>query len=193
MARHDMALITHVGEEQAVESPDFQALGNPLRFRLPLKLGVKVIMAHLASLGEDEDLDDPAKPRVPSFDLLIRMMDDPAYEGLLFADISATTQFNRAGRPLATSLERKDLHHRLVNGSDYPLPAINMTVHTGKLVELGFITRAERSALNEIYDYNPLLFDFVLKRTLRHPRSGGKFPPSVFMAPEGLRGSWTDR
>jgi len=50
-----------------------------------------------------------------------------------------------------------------VNGSDYPLPAINMVVHTKKLVKMGFITSKERKILNEIYDYNPLLFDMLLK------------------------------
>jgi len=50
-----------------------------------------------------------------------------------------------------------------VNGSDYPLPAINIVVHTKKLVKMGFITSKERKILNEIYDYNPLLFDMLLK------------------------------
>ena len=51
----------------------------------------------------------------------------------------------------------------------------------------GFITPAERESLNEIYDYNPLLFDFVLKRTLRHPETGQKLSPSIFMANPGLQ------
>ena len=35
--------------------------------------------------------------------------------------------------------------------------------------------------MNELYNYNPLLFDFVSKRLLRGPK-GGFFPPSVFKA-----------
>jgi hypothetical protein len=35
--------------------------------------------------------------------------------------------------------------------------------------------------LNEIYHYNPLLFDFVLKRTLKLPGTNKRLPPSVFM------------
>jgi len=50
----------------------------------------------------------------------------------------------------------------------------------------GFITKEERSALNEIYDYNPLLFDFALKRTIRHPETKQKLAPSVFMENPGL-------
>jgi mannonate dehydratase len=84
------------------------------------------------------------------------------------------------GKPLRILLERQDLHHRLVDGSDYPLPAINILIHTDKFVEQGYIQEHERSLLNEIYEYNPLLFDYVLKRTLRGPTSGKPFSPKVF-------------
>ena len=83
-------------------------------------------------------------------------------------------QFNRMPGPFSTLLKRQDLHPRLVNGSDYPLPAINALIRTRSLASDGFITGEERTALNEIYDYNPLLFDFVLKRTMRHPETKQK-------------------
>ena len=88
--------------------------------------------------------------------------------------------------PFATLLKRQDLHSRLVNGSDYPLPAINSLIWTRSLVRSGFITAEERQSLNEIYDYNPLLFDFVLKRTMRHPETKQKLATSVFMENPGL-------
>jgi mannonate dehydratase len=138
-------------------------------------------MAHVASLGTSIDFDDPEKKEVPSFDLFLRLMDEKKYEGLLFGEISGTTQVNRLSIPLTTLLERQDLHSRLVNGSDYPLPAINIVIWTSTLVSEGFITTEERLLLNEIYDINPLLFDFVLKRTLRHPKIGNQFPPSIFL------------
>ena len=53
-------------------------------------------------------------------------------------------------------------------------------IRTRALVGYGMITADERTALNEIYDYNPLLFDYVAKRTVRDPDSGRQFPPSVF-------------
>ena len=108
-------------------------------------------------------------------------MDEKKYEGLLFGDISAITQANRLPVPLAGIIERGDLHSRLVNGSDYPLPAVNVVIRTSALVSQGFITAQERLLLNEIYDINPLLFDFVLKRTLRHPETGNQFPPGIFV------------
>ena len=175
----DLTLLTHVGEEGAVEAGERQQLGNPLLFRRALDQGVRVIMAHCASLGLQEDLDHPGR-RVPAFDLFLRLLDDPRYEGLLYGEISAMLQVNRLGAPLTTLLRRTDLHPRLVNGSDYPLPAVNVVIQTRALAAAGYIDRAERAALNEIYAYNPLLFDFVTKRTLRHPVSGARFPPEIF-------------
>ncbi|MDF1563449.1 MAG: amidohydrolase family protein [Deltaproteobacteria bacterium] len=186
MREHGLVLITHAGEEQAVESEEDQALGNPLRLRRALDHGVKVIVSHCASLGTDVDLDDPEGKRVPSFELFLRLMDDPRYEGLVFGDISALTQFNRLGGPLDTILKRQDLHPRLVYGTDYPLPAINALVRTEDLVAGGYITKKERRWLNEIYEFNPILFDFVTKRRLKHPETGERFADGIFEAPAAL-------
>ena len=105
----DLVLLAHVGEEQAVEADELQRLGNPLRFRHALDAGVTVVMAHCASLGDSEDLDHPGQ-RVPSFELFLRLMDEPQHEGRLFGEISAMLQANRLGAPLTTMLRRTDLH-----------------------------------------------------------------------------------
>jgi predicted TIM-barrel fold metal-dependent hydrolase len=181
-----LILLSHGGEEKAVEAEEDQKLGNPLLPRRPLELGVKVIIAHCAGLGDNEDLDDPYRKRVANFDLFLRLMDEKRYEGFLFADISAMTQYNRSGRPLATIMGREDLHDRLVNGSDYPLPAINVLIRTGTLRKQGYLTADERLWLNEVYDYNPLLFDFVLKRALKIPGTERKLPARIFMANPSL-------
>lgn len=179
MKKYDMILLTHVGEERAVEAAEDQKLGNPLLFRRPLDMGVRVVMAHCASLGEDDDLDNLGK-KVSSFELFMRLMNDKKYDGLLYGEISAMTQFNRLPTPILTLLESPNLHKRLVNGSDYPLPAINVIIQTKSLVKYGMITQQERQYLNEIYQYNPLLFDYVLKRTIRHPKTGDRFSGVVF-------------
>jgi predicted TIM-barrel fold metal-dependent hydrolase len=179
LIERNMVLLTHVGEEQAVEAREDQKLGNPLLFRRPLDRGVTVVMAHAASLGTNEDLDHPGVTS-PNFELFLRLMDEPRYEGRLYGEISATTQVNRLPDPLIVLLGRTDLHHRLVNGSDYPLPAINIVIQTRALVRYGLLTPNEREWLNEIYDYNPLLFDFAVKRTIRHPESGSRFSANVF-------------
>ena len=180
MKRLNMTLLVHSGEEHALESYGQQHLGNPLLLRKPLDCGVRVIIAHCASSGVNTDLDDPQKRKVHNFDLFLRLMDEDRYRELLFADISGVIQFNRMDKALANLLKRKDLHARLINGSDYPLPALNVLVNTGKLAKNGYITRDEQKALQEIYDYNPLLFDFVLKRIVRLPGTGQSFPPGVF-------------
>ena len=186
MREHKMILLSHGGEEQAVQAKEDQELGNPLRLRKPLDMGIRVIIAHAASLGSCADLDNVAVKKANCFELFLRLMDEAKYRGLLFGEISAMLQFNRMPGPFSTLLKRQDLHPRLINGSDYPLPAINALIRTRSLVSDGFITSEERSALNEIYDYNPLLFDFVLKRTMRHPETKQKLSPSVFMENPGL-------
>jgi len=141
-----------------------------------------VIVAHCAGLGTNEDLDSKDRRQRDNFELFLRLMDEKRYEGLVFGEISAMTQFNRIGK-LQTLFAREDLHERLVNGSDYPLPAVNLLIRTRPLVKQGYLTSGEGESLREIYDYNPLLFDFVLKRTLKHPKP---LPASVFMTNPAL-------
>lgn len=186
MKELDLVLLSHGGEEKAVEAAEDQKLGNPLLLRRPLDHGVKVIVAHCAGLGTNEDLDDEDRKQLDNFDLFLRLMDEQRYEGLVFGEISAMTQFNRAGRPLQTILAREDLHERLVNGSDYPLPAVNILIRLKPLVKNGYITADEGDCLKEIYQYNPLLFDFTLKRSLRLPGAGRRLPASIFMKTPAL-------
>ena len=176
-----LILLSHGGEEKAVEAEEDQKLGNPLLLRRALEHGVKVIVAHCAGLGSNEDLESKDRRQRDNFDLFLRLMDEKRYEGLVFGEISAMTQFNRIGKPLQTILGREDLHERLVNGSDYPLPAVNILIRTRPLVKQGYLTNSEGECLREIYDYNPLLFDFVLKRTLKHPQTSKLLPSSIFM------------
>ena len=181
LKKYNLTLLTHIGEEQAVATAEDQVFGNPLLFRRPLEMGVKVIMAHCGSLGINDDLDNPGS-KVNSFDLFMRLMDTASYENLLFGDISAMTQFNRLPGPLSHIIKRRDLHHRLLDGSDYPLPTINIVIQTRALEKYGFITSEERSLLNEIYNYNPLLFDYMVKRTVRRPHTEERLSANIFQA-----------
>ena len=186
MKKYNMVLLSHAGEEAAVDAKEAQKLGNPLLLRKPLDMGVKVIVAHCASLGKNIDSEKPGNREVENFDLFMRLMDEKKYDGLLFGDISAITQANRLSHPLKTIILRRDLHHRLVNGSDYPLPAINIVIRTRSLLKEGFINKKEREFLNEIFDYNPLLFDFVVKRIVKAPGTNKKLSASIFMVNPGL-------
>ncbi len=182
-----LILLSHAGEEKAVDAVEDQRLGHPLLLRRALDRGVHVIIAHCAGLGENVDLDDPRRGRMPNFDLFLRLMGEQKYRGLVFGEISAVLQYNRFGVSLETLLRRSDLHGRLVNGSDYPLPAINALIRTSSLVSAGFLSKDERKALNEIYEWNPLMFDFVLKRTVHLPGSDQRFPASIFMENPALK------
>ena len=188
LARLDRTLLVHTGEERAVAAGERQELGNPLRLRRPLARGVRVVAAHCASLGEGLDLDRRGGGKLPNFELFMRLMDESQLPGRgeLYGEISAVEFRNRSPEVLRTLLERPDLHARLLFGSDYPLPALRVLISTSRLEEQGFLTRAEREALDEVYDYNPLLYDFALKRTL-HGRGGQRFADAVFQERDWMR------
>lgn len=172
LAALGMPLITHGGDERAVKGFGEQ-LGNPLRLRRPLDAGVKVVVAHCASLGNAHD----ASAGVSNFDLFAQLMDEERYRGNLFGDISAVTQYNRM-HVIAALLERRDWHARLLNGSDYPLPGVVPLVSLEALVEARLLDAGAVDPLARLRKYNVLLFDFVLKRSLR--RDGQVFALSVF-------------
>lgn len=167
LARLNIPLLTHGGEELAVHGAAAQEFGNPLRLRRALEHGVRVVVAHCASRGSSVDLDKGEHgPRTSSFELFTRLMDEPRYESLLFGELSALTQVNRMGVPLKTIITRSEWHPRLVNGSDYPLPGVMPLFSPSRLVDEKYIDAATAKVLSAIRRYNPILFDFVLKRHL---------------------------
>ena len=115
---------------------------------------------------------------MPCFEMFARLMDEAGYDGLLFGEISAVTQVNRFGNALEVLLKREEWHNRLLNGSDYPLPGILPLFSLRPLIRDGFIREEQAVVLSEIRNYNPLLFDFVLKRSLRV--DGQAFANDVF-------------
>jgi uncharacterized protein len=177
-----LVLISHTGVERAVDAAEDQELGNPLRLRRALAQGVRVVAAHCATLGRARDLDRPERGSVPALDLFLRLAREPGTEQLLFGDLSAVTQVNRSAEALRTLLTSEDLHPRLVNGSDYPLPSIDLLISTRLLVHRGLVAAEERAPLDEIFEANALLYDFVLKRRLRVPAGArsSAFAPAVF-------------
>jgi len=167
LARLNIPLICHSGEEKAVHGMGFFDANNPLKMRRAMDAGVRIVIAHCASIGVDIDLDKGEHgPHVSSFELFSRLMADTQYQKNLFADISAIIMRNRSIETLRSIIEHQDWHGRLLNGSDYPLPGVVPLFTTGKLANAGLLERAAVPVLDEIQLYNPLLFDFVLKRQL---------------------------
>ncbi len=182
MKKYNMTLISHAGEEKAVEGDKFQELGNPLRLRHALDLGVDVIISHAASRGKCEDLDN-GNIQSECSELFWRLFKDKKYDKNLFTDLSALLIYERLSQPLEEMIENDQFHHRVMYGSDYPLPGINWIYRTSELEDRGFITSEEREILNEIYSINPLLFHFVALRTVRHPKTGKKLTNQAFEMP----------
>ena len=179
LVRLRLPLLVHAGDEQAVEGSGRQDYGNPLLLRRPLEHGVKVIVAHCASLGRGRDLDRGAdSPQASNFSFFARLMNDPRFAGQLFGDISAVTQRNRRPEVLQTLLATSPWHNRLVNGSDYPLPGVIPLISLRQLQNRGFLDNPAAQLLSEVRNHNPILFDFLLKRLLHH--DGKRFPAQVF-------------
>jgi len=179
LTKYNMPLLTHAGDEHAFDNVDAQHYGNPLRLRRALDHGVRVIVAHCASEGLGVDLDKGANaPKISNFDLFARMMSEKKYEKVLFGEISAMTQLNRVGPALQAVLTRDDWQHRLLNGSDYPLPGVMPLFSTLTMSSLGYIPQSAVKPLEEIRRYNPMLYDFVLKRHLQW--QGKKFSKTIF-------------
>jgi hypothetical protein len=106
-----LPLLIHTGKEGTFISARDE-LCDPRRLRLPLDRGVTIIAAHMATSGLDE--------KTPDSVWLQQLFAEPKYKDLLFADVSATTQFNRIKSfvPLVKDPVFKD---RLLYGTDWPL------------------------------------------------------------------------
>lgn len=104
----DLPLLTHAGQERSfAEAKD--ELGDPLRLELPLRLGVTVIAAHIASTGRIAGEEN--------FDRIMPLFDK--YPNL-YSDISSLTQINKLGY-MKRALAQPGLTSRLIYGSDWPL------------------------------------------------------------------------
>lgn len=181
LARLKVPVICHAGEESALTLVDLHELNNPLRLRTALDAGVTVVVAHLGSLGHCADLDAGAGS-LPCFDAFLRMFGEERHERRLLADLSALVLLNRSGRVLRETLALQEEQHRLVNGSDYPVCAVDPLTSTLVLKWQGYLDAEDQRMLESVFELNPLLFDFCLKRCLRSEQHGTalRFSPAVF-------------
>ena len=146
-----LPLLTHTGEESSfTRSRD--ELGDPERLRLPLQEGVTVIAAHAASNGRNGG--------EPNHERFLRLC---AQFPNLYADISALTQVNRPGH-LSRLLKQRELHSRLLYGTDMPLPTTGITspwFHAYRV--------APRTLVRILAEKNPWDRDVLLKEALGVP------------------------
>lgn len=176
-----MPLIVHCGEEKAVPGARRDDLVNPLHVRALLERGARVIVAHCATLGRALDLDQRSAPQASAFELFVRLMDERAFEGRLFGDVSAVFQRNRppqVWRSLLQHAHQGPWQGRLLHGSDYPLPGLTWLTSLAKLRDAGLLAEADEAPLDALRRHNPLLFDLALKRCLRYGEA--RFGDDVF-------------
>ncbi|RNC67986.1 MAG: metal-dependent hydrolase [Desulfuromonadales bacterium] len=153
LAELGLPLLTHTGREESFTGAD-NALADPARLRLPLEEGVTVIAAHCASSGTSGG--ERNRERIlPLF---------AAYPNL-YADISALTQVNRLGH-LQWALGHRELHDRLLYGTDMPLPATGLTSPWFHLFSLGLSTARRLAAIRNPWDQ-----DVALKLALGMPEA----------------------
>jgi predicted TIM-barrel fold metal-dependent hydrolase len=123
LAELGVPLLCHTGPEYAIPLPDpqgdHQRLGDPRKLRLALDVGVTVIVAHAATRFF------PFEPYHYLDELAAMMQEaDRNKQWKLYADISAMCVLCRVGT-VGQVLE-KIPPHRMVLGSDYPVPVNDM-------------------------------------------------------------------
>ena len=171
----NIPIIVHGGEEKAVHGANQPLFGNPLRLRRALDTGVRVVIAHCATLGKD--LDDDGKD-VRSFDLFAKLMAEKQWQDTLFGDISAIVLRNRDPEVIKTLLTETSWHNRLLYGSDYPLTGILPLISPEKFADAGLLAEEAVEPLLTLQEYHSFRFDFVLKRSLSW--QGKRFADGIF-------------
>ncbi len=171
MVALNLPLLTHAGQERSFTHAQDE-LADPVRLKLPLSLGVKLIVAHAASTGENEGQED--------IDRLIGMLDD--YPNL-YTDISSMTQVNKLGY-LRQAITEERLEGRLLYGSDFPL--INTMAVSPWVYPLN-LTRKQMQSISAIG--NPWDRDVALKEALGVPPDIMARSAAFFSIPLGQAGA----
>lgn len=148
LAELRLPLLTHTGAERALTHAN-NALSDPERLRLPLRLGVTVIAAHIASTGRNGGERDT--------DRLRRLMREFPN---LYADISSLTQINKLGY-LREAVERPEFKGRLLYGTDFPL---NNTILVSSYYFASRLTWKQMRTIEALK--NPWDRDVALKQAL---------------------------
>lgn len=155
MIEHGIPLLCHAGQERSFTGARDE-LCDPERLRLPLKLGVTVIAAHIASTGENSGERDTDRLRK-----LMREFPN------LHSEISSLTQANKLGY-LREALADPVFEGRLCYGSDFPL------INTALVSPWFYPLNLTREQMGEIAALkNPWDADIALKQALG-------VPPEIF-------------
>lgn len=161
LAAAEIGILTHTGHSKGIKvSPEYNGFAAPDKMRKALECGVRVGFLHIGRAGED------AGGRSYSEQFFQLLEDYPKERGLVFGELSAIPYYKTA-HLLEPTMEKG--RGRFIDGSDYPAvtPYVFVCLTLKDLRKRGYLRKEEVKALDEIFRYNPLTFDFVLKRTLR--------------------------
>lgn len=177
LVKYDITLLTRTGAPTpfAQASPRY---GNPMRYRAALEAGVNVVMVHVSGQRRYPAAD--GEGTATATQLLLHLLGNPAFDDNLYVALAGVAGVGRAEGSLTAWLRHPQVGGQLVYASGYPRPAVATVVNLAGLADRGFLTAWQARALREIRSVNPLLFDFVLMRTLRLPYTELGFPPAMF-------------
>lgn len=189
LIEHDLTLYVRTGAPSAFAQASFE-YGNPMRYRDALDAGVNILMVHVSGdvqypasqgdgQGDDQD-DGQGNGHATGTELLLRLLRNPDYDDNLHVALAGVAGDERAPGSLTAWLRHPQVTAQLVYASAYPRPAVAAVVDLSALAARGFVTAGQAAALREIHKVNPLLFDFVLMRTLRLPHTDLGLPAAMF-------------
>ncbi len=139
MAELNIPLLTHTGMEKSFANAHDE-LADPLKLKLPLKCGVTVIAAHIATTGESEGQDN--------FERILPMFDN--YPNL-YTDISSLTQINKLGY-LTKAVQHPGLQERMIFGTDWPLQSFPIVSPWYHIHHIGIIDTWNLSGIDNKWD-----------------------------------------
>lgn len=172
LAKHDMTLQLPVGAVTTAQAADDGRI--PITaLRAPLLQGATVVARAQAGAGVVEQL-----LRLARGDLGERLRISLAG---VFADGAANGVLQRL-------LQQPELATHLRYASNYPLSAMASAIDLDSLAAAGFISMENVQPLREIHGVNPLLFVYVLARTVHLPETTLRLPVSVFVGGQTAAG-----
>ncbi len=147
----DLPLLSHAGQERAFANA-IDRYGDPMRLELPLRVGVTVIAAHIATTGENDG--------EANFERILPLFQ--RYPNL-YADVSSLTQINKRNY-LIRALEVPGLAARLVYGTDWPLQFFPLVSPYYHLNHIGVGAARAVAGVDNVWDR-----DVALKEALGTP------------------------
>ena len=180
---HNMNLITHVGDERAVDLAGVNNhFGNPLLYeKWLIKFpNLKIIFAHVGSEGQSRNKQGDLKD---NFELVLELMEQ--FPTQLYADLSAFSSVPARAKYLPRLLQRPDLFDRFIYGSDYPIPCI-LPLFKLNLFFLEYYKLLDhienlsqfKTDLFELYQHNPLLSALILMKNMAYKQQ--HLPNKIF-------------